>query len=152
MRWEAEAAVPRGFDAGADTSTISLEAAELQEKLQLLEAELEKATQTEVSLHPSQLARCRCHTIDFLAGHPSFGALLRGRKSKCKKDRSFLLTVRSFCLRLVFVFTDNWFGPFYLRLNFGSVFLAYGGKFVFLLRAPPVRTLGLVFFGEKDRP
>ena len=41
----------------------------------------------------------------------------------------------------------DWLGLFYLRLEFGLVFLACGGKSVwsFLLTVPPVRTLGLVF-------
>ena len=52
-------------------------------------------------------------------------------------------------------------GLFYLRLRFGLVFFAYGGKSVwsFLLTVPPVRKLGLVFFAygsptvsKKDEP
>ena len=63
--------------------------------------------------------------------------------------RSFLLTVGLCYLRWSFLLTvEIRFGLFYLRLKFGLVFLAYGGKSVwsFLLTVPPVQKIGFGLF------
>ena len=63
--------------------------------------------------------------------------------------RSFLLTVGLCYLRWSFLLAvEIRFGLFYLRLKFGLVFLAYGGKSVwsFLLTVPPVQKIGFGLF------
>ena len=63
--------------------------------------------------------------------------------------RSFLLTVGLCYLRWSFLLTvEIWFGLFYLRLKFGLVSFAYGGKSVwsFLLTVPPVQKIGFGLF------
>ena len=63
--------------------------------------------------------------------------------------RSFLLTVGVCYLRWSFLLTVKiWFGLFYLRLNYGLVFFAYGGKSVwsFLLTVLLVQGIGFGLF------
>ena len=65
-----------------------------------------------------------------------------------KKGRSFLLTARSlFCLQLVFVAYSNLVWSLYLRLNsvWSSLLTVENWFGRFLLTAPLVRKLGLVF-------
>ena len=74
----------------------------------------------------------------------------------------FFLTLGLCYLRWSFLLTvEIWFGLFYLRLKFGLVFFAYGGKsdWSFYLRFPLSKKLGLVFFtygsptvSKKDEP
>ena len=78
------------------------------------------------------------------------------------RGRSFLLTGKSFLLT-VGLLTVNWLGLFYLRLKFGLVLFAYGGKSVwsfftygspcpeirfglFLLTVPPCPEIGFGLF------
>ena len=74
-----------------------------------------------------------------------------------------MLTLRQglFYLRLVFVAYGSLVWYFYLRLKFGLVFFAYGGKSVwyFFLRFTPVQKWDLIFFAygsptvsKKDKP
>ena len=77
---------------------------------------------------------------------------------KCllKRGGSFLLTARSFLLtvglcylRWSFLLTVKiWFGLFHLRLNYGLVLFAYGGKSVwsFLLTVLLVQGIGFGLF------
>ena len=77
-------------------------------------------------------------------------------RNDLEKGGSFLLTARSFLLtvglcylRWSFLLTvEIWFGLFYLRLKFGLVFFAYGGKSVwsFLLTVPLVQKIGFGLF------
>ena len=63
--------------------------------------------------------------------------------------RSFLLTVGLCYLRWSFLLTVKiWFALFYLRLNYGLVFFAYGGKLVwsFLLTVFLVQGIGFGLF------
>ena len=80
-----------------------------------------------------------------------------------RKGSYFLPTGKSFLLTVgLWLLTVNWLGLFYLRLQFGLVFLTYSGKSVwsflltgppcpeirfglFLLTVPPVRKLGDLF-------
>ena len=95
-----------------------------------------------------------CIAITVMVARKCFnqGALTRTLQEYIERGRSFLLTGKSlFTYEWSLLLTVNWLGLFHLRLKFGLVFLAYGGKLVrsfllFFLTARPCPELGLVFF------
>ena len=85
--------------------------------------------------------------LGFFGGGGSADFILGG--SFLLTARSFLLTVGLCYLRWSFLLTVKiWFGLFYLRLNYGLVFFAYGGKSVwsFLLTVLLVQGIGFGLF------